>query len=272
MTMIEIHADMREQRCGLVDLIKKRADVNVLDVALPIGDFSVGGGIIIERKTAKDFLGSIIDGRFHEQVLKMKLNYSKPVVILESDIYSTRSKFSLQALGGALAWMAAQGVNIIPAPGIEATAEIIYFMAKNAQVEMKDVPMRSKNLPSLNITPDSFLRGCLLLARHKPRGCLSILVPCKECLPPRLKSFQWSAGSARLQPKGCIKSSAGSSARTFFGCHNAFRGVFNHQGGNEIISEAEAKSAKTCATCWKPGTLVRGSWIRVGCDDHLVPP
>lgn len=159
MTMIEIHADMREQRCGLVDLIKKRADVNVLDVALPIGDFSVGGGIIIERKTAKDFLGSIIDGRFHEQILKMKLNYSKPVVILESDIYSTRSKFSIQALGGALAWMAAQGVNIIPAPGIEATAEIIYFMAKNAQVEMKDVPMRSKKPPVTEYNARFVLEG-----------------------------------------------------------------------------------------------------------------
>lgn len=159
MAMIEIHADMREQRSGLVDLLKKRGDVNVLDLALPIGDFSVGGGIIIERKTAVDFINSIMDGRLHEQVIKMKLNYTHPTIIVESDIYSTRSKFSLESLGGMYAWILAQGVRVVPAPGIPATAEIIYFMAKNAQVEMKDVPMRAKKPAITELSARFILEG-----------------------------------------------------------------------------------------------------------------
>ncbi len=144
MTMIEIHADSREQRSGIVDMLKKRADANVIDIQLAVGDFSVGGGIIIERKTAVDFIHSLDDGRFHGQIFNMKLNYTKPVVILEGDIFSTRSKFSKASLGGAMAWIHANGVSLIPSTSPEATAEIIYFMAKNAQVDMKAVPLRVK--------------------------------------------------------------------------------------------------------------------------------
>lgn len=51
---------------------------------------------------------------------------------------------------------------------------------------------------------------------------------------------------------------------------------FYKSGGDdackEFITEAEGKSAKTCDTCGKPGAMVRGSWIRVACQDHVEPP
>lgn len=51
---------------------------------------------------------------------------------------------------------------------------------------------------------------------------------------------------------------------------------FYKSGGDEIcrefITEAEGKSGKTCDTCGKPGSVVRGSWIRVACQDHVEPP
>jgi len=142
--MIEIHADVREQRSGIVSSLKRRTDVEVVDAALPIGDFSVGGGIVIERKSAVDFINSIVDGRFHEQMIMLSLNYAKPTVLLEGDIFNTRSKFAPAALAGAVAWIHAQGVSLIPSSSVDTTAEIIYFMAKNAQTEMKDRPLRAK--------------------------------------------------------------------------------------------------------------------------------
>jgi ERCC4-type nuclease len=145
--MIEIHADVREQRSGIVTSLKRRTDVEVLDAALPIGDFSVGGGIVIERKSAVDFINSITDGRFHEQMIMLSLNYQKPTVLIEGDIFGTRSKFAPHALAGAIAWIHAQGISLIPSSSTDTTAEIIYFMAKNAQTEMKDKPLRAKKPP-----------------------------------------------------------------------------------------------------------------------------
>lgn len=51
---------------------------------------------------------------------------------------------------------------------------------------------------------------------------------------------------------------------------------FYKSGGDstcrEFITEAEGKSAKTCDTCGKAGGMVRGSWIRVACPDHVERP
>lgn len=50
---------------------------------------------------------------------------------------------------------------------------------------------------------------------------------------------------------------------------------FYKSGGDEVcrdfITEAEAKSAKTCDTCGMPGEMVRSSWIRVACQEHVEP-
>lgn len=144
MTMIEIHTDSREKASGIIDLLRKRDNVTIFDSHLPVGDYSVGGGIVIERKSANDFLNSMRDDRFHEQALNMVLHAVRPVYLLEGDIYSTRSEFSVESLSGAVAWLHAQGISVVPSSSPRATAETIFFMAKNAQVDMRNVPLRSK--------------------------------------------------------------------------------------------------------------------------------
>jgi ERCC4-type nuclease len=144
MTMIEIHTDSREKASGIIGMLQKRENVTIVDSHLPVGDYSVGGGIVIERKSANDFLNSMRDDRFHEQALNMVLHAPRPVYLLEGDIYATRSEFSVESLSGAVAWLHAQGISIVPSSSPRASAETIFFMAKNAQVDMRNVPLRSK--------------------------------------------------------------------------------------------------------------------------------
>ncbi len=55
---------------------------------LPIGDI-VENGYCIERKSAQDFLSSILDHRIFNQAINMKNNYpGKCVIIVESDLKS----------------------------------------------------------------------------------------------------------------------------------------------------------------------------------------
>lgn len=143
MTTIEIHTDSREPAL-IINLLRKRENVTIFNSQLPFGDYSVGGGIVIERKSADDFLNSMRDDRFHEQALNMVLHVARPVYLLEGDIYTTRSEFSVESLSGAVAWLHAQGISVVPSSSPRATAETIFFMAKNAQVDMRNVPLRSK--------------------------------------------------------------------------------------------------------------------------------
>lgn len=143
MNMIEIHTDSREPGL-IINLLRKLENVIIVNSQLPVGDYAVGGGIVIERKSANDFLQSIRDDRFHEQALNIVLHAARPVYLLEGDIYNTPSEFSIESLTGAVAWLHAQGISVIPSSSPKVTAETIFFMAKNAQVDMKNVPLRSK--------------------------------------------------------------------------------------------------------------------------------
>lgn len=146
--MIEIHADTQEQPSGIIASLKKKPDAEIHDLKLHVGDYDVGGGILIERKREQDFINSMLDGRFHEQMLMLTLNCKRPAVIIEGDIHSTRSKFTPANLAGGLAWIFANGISLIHSPDAVTTAEIIYFMAKNAQTDSLDRPLRA-NKPKI---------------------------------------------------------------------------------------------------------------------------
>ncbi len=75
----EILASLREAaaaaaRAGTAD---GSAAVEVEVEALDVGDYLVGPGAAVERKTGADFVASILDGRFAEQAAKLRASYEK---------------------------------------------------------------------------------------------------------------------------------------------------------------------------------------------------
>ena len=97
--MIKIHADMRES--ATIAELKQYPDVHVEVGSLPTGDFRIGEEVIVERKTAMDFIQSIMDKRLFEQVAKMKISFERPIIFIEGDVYATRSEISVEAIDGA---------------------------------------------------------------------------------------------------------------------------------------------------------------------------
>jgi len=49
---------------------------------IEIGDFIISERVAVERKTAADFVSSIVDGRLFDQAAKMKEAYEKPLIII----------------------------------------------------------------------------------------------------------------------------------------------------------------------------------------------
>ncbi|MFH0961397.1 MAG: DEAD/DEAH box helicase [archaeon] len=130
----KILADSREIPSGLVAILKNQNFALEIS-ALSVGDFIISDSIAIERKTALDFVSSIIDGRLFEQAAELSRNFDRPLIILEaenglSSVYSVRN-IHPNAIRGALVSIALDfGIPIILSSGIEETAAVISVIAK----------------------------------------------------------------------------------------------------------------------------------------------
>mgnify|MGYP003651406598 CR=1 FL=1 len=110
---------------------------------LEIGDYVVSSSIVIERKSAQEFLESIISGRLFNQVGKMKLNFAQIIILIEGDVYTTRAAVAREAIDGALASLAAlDGASVITVRSPVASADIIYRVAKHAFKESRETTFR----------------------------------------------------------------------------------------------------------------------------------
>ena len=142
-----IYADSREGNSRVLrELDKLEAVIEVK--ALPVADYQVSGEVGIERKTAKDFVGSIIDKRLYKQAKELVENFRKPVIILEGDdLYS--SLLNPNAIRGALSSIAVDfGIPIIPTRSEEDTAAMILRIAIREQIQDKSpVQVRTEKKP-----------------------------------------------------------------------------------------------------------------------------
>jgi len=141
---IVVYVDSRELRSGVPKHLKELgADVEVR--TLDVADYVVSEDVGIERKSANDFIQSIIDGRLFDQVERLKAAYEKPVIIIEGELYGVRN-IHPNAIRGAIAAVTLDwGVPVLFSSGTEETAQFIYLMAKREQEERKkEVRLRSE--------------------------------------------------------------------------------------------------------------------------------
>lgn len=96
---------MREQRSGVTRLLQQQHKIDVRFASLPIGDFVLSDDVVVERKAAADFVGSIMDRRLFGQVEQMCATYPRSILMIEGDVFSTRSSISRVSLEGALSWL-----------------------------------------------------------------------------------------------------------------------------------------------------------------------
>ncbi len=142
---IIIFADSREQASTVIKkLFEKKA--KMITKPLAIGDFVLSKDVCVERKTIEDFLSSMIDGRLFSQLVDLRGNYSKPLLLLEgniNEIYSLRNIHKNSIIGALTSIALDYQVPIINTQNEEETAEYLYNIAKREQIENKnDVRIR----------------------------------------------------------------------------------------------------------------------------------
>ena len=144
---MKIRVDYREKASGLVDLLKTEG-VHIEVKKVPYGDYIINDSITIERKTAKDFLVSIIDGRLFNQLSNLKKHCLNPILLIEGNPYKTKLDFDPMAIKGAL--LSAQAVWYIPvifSRSKEDTRNIFLMISRQDETYMDVVPLRGGYRP-----------------------------------------------------------------------------------------------------------------------------
>lgn len=142
---VTIVADSRETRSGIATKLARIPGVTVEQAELSSGDFLIGGGFAVERKAATDFIVSIMEGRLFDQMARMAIEHERVVVLVEGDIYDTRSSIAPEALDGAISYISLlSGASLIFSPSLARTPHILHRMALHATHGLGyEIPLRS---------------------------------------------------------------------------------------------------------------------------------
>ncbi|NIR86665.1 DEAD/DEAH box helicase, partial [Candidatus Bathyarchaeota archaeon] len=133
--MLKVVADLRESQ--FVTQALRKMEVKVVEKIISPGDYVVGEGFAVERKTFRDFIQSIYKKRLFEQIERLHQAYPRCCLVIEGDIeYSLTSLYNPQIFWGALAKATADwSIPTIFTVNEEQTAQFIFSLAKKLQEE-----------------------------------------------------------------------------------------------------------------------------------------
>lgn len=144
---MKITADYREKSSGIINLMK-RAGLDVAMGRLAYGDYIINNRVTIERKTATDFLVSILDGRLFRQAARLKSNVIHPLLLIEVNPFRTDLKVNRSAIRGAmLSMITIFYLPIVYSRTIEESVEVMRLMAQQIEKHQDVLQLRGGYRP-----------------------------------------------------------------------------------------------------------------------------
>ncbi|MEM2928713.1 MAG: ERCC4 domain-containing protein [Nitrososphaerota archaeon] len=117
--------DYREKDSGIPRILMNR-NIPISFENLEIGDYIIGD-IVIERKTSKDFIASIFDGRIFEQASKITSYTNKSILLIEgllqNELEYIKNKNSIY--GALLSLILSYNFKIVYTNSIEETSNML---------------------------------------------------------------------------------------------------------------------------------------------------
>lgn len=155
--------DKHESRSGIPEhLTSLGASVRLTH--LEVGDYMLPGDILVERKTVRDFVSSLLDGRLFEQAVNLSSSSKNPTILIEGDWREVLAESGVreEALWGALASLGYDfKLTILHTPGPLETAKLLYVVSRRTEgEEIRVKPKRKKGgLEELQVEVVSSLPG-----------------------------------------------------------------------------------------------------------------
>jgi DNA excision repair protein ERCC-4 len=127
---VQILVDDRERPSGVAEELGKLSGVVVRIEHLAVGDYSIDGAVLIERKAATDFAQSLIDGRLFSQARQMAGSPLRTAYILEGNSAEWLGLgLSREAMQGALVTlMLIFDIPVFRSSGPAESARLIFYI------------------------------------------------------------------------------------------------------------------------------------------------
>lgn len=154
---VEITIDTRESGSAVARALIERG-VRLRTTSLPTGDFAIGEGILVERKSAADFAASVRDGRLLDQLPRLA-QARHGILLIEGDPYKAESGLSPAAISGAMAAaLLHHRVNVVVLSDAERAADFLASLARRSLGDSRERPLRIEKAPR---NPDGQIRFVL---------------------------------------------------------------------------------------------------------------
>ncbi|WP_123623792.1 DEAD/DEAH box helicase [Halorubrum sp. CSM-61] len=133
---VEVVVDQRELDSSIAKDLSTRDGLVTRLETLAVGDYVLSDRVAVERKSAADFVDSMLDSdrSMFEQVGELSRAYARPVMVVEgTNLYGQRD-IDPNAIRGALASLAVDfDVSVLRTEGEDDTTELLATIAKREQ-------------------------------------------------------------------------------------------------------------------------------------------
>jgi len=131
---LRIIVDERERKSGIPDLLRA-IGINIEMKTLPIGDYIVAPETIVERKSIRDLISSVFDGRLFDQCNRLKEHYQFPIILMEGNVDEINEITENPLIFyGAVSTIALDfKIPIIPTPSADHTAKLLVSMCSRKE-------------------------------------------------------------------------------------------------------------------------------------------
>ncbi|KAG2477751.1 MAG: Heavy metal resistance protein CzcA [Nitrosopumilales archaeon] len=131
---LRIIIDERERKSGIPDLLRA-VGINIEMKTLPIGDYIVAPETIVERKSIRDLVSSVFDGRLFDQCNRLKEHYQFPIILMEGNVDEINEITENPLIFyGAVSTIALDfKIPIIPTPSADHTAKLLVSMCSRKE-------------------------------------------------------------------------------------------------------------------------------------------
>ena len=132
---IKIVADDRERASGIPELFAKIANADFSVERLFLGDYLLDDRLLFERKSLKDLIHSIIDGRIFSQAARLASSDYQALFILEGTSADIKNfKMKREAIQGALIYVSVVlGIPVLRSTSTEETVSLMLQTARQVK-------------------------------------------------------------------------------------------------------------------------------------------
>lgn len=130
--LVKVVADDRERTSGIPELLSAESEVDLHIERLNSGDYFVENSLLFERKTLKDLIYSIIDGRIFSQAAKLANPDQQSILILEGTSRDIQKfKIKREAVQGTLIYISIiLGIPVLRSTSKYETVSLMLATAK----------------------------------------------------------------------------------------------------------------------------------------------